>query len=253
MSAPLLGPDDPTGVVTMRARSRVPVVLTCEHGGNHVPRALNGLGVAPKELERHIGYDIGALGVTKRIGDRLGAVCIAQVISRLVIDCNRPFDAPDLIPEVSDGTPVPGNTGLSAEDRRARIEEVHGRFHSTVRSALDRNPGAALVAVHSYSPQRNADAAPRPWHCGFLWRQDGRFAEELHDAMAEPGLVMAHNRPYEIEDHGDYTIPVHGEARGIPHVLLEIRQDLIADADGQRAWADRLATALSRVLPEVIP
>lgn len=243
----MLRPGDPPPFVAEHETGTAPVVLTCEHAGQAIPAALGDMGIPRADLDRHIGWDPGALGVAQALAAMLDAPLIWQPYSRLVIDCNRPHDAPALTPEISDHTPIPANLNLVAADRRARIEAIHIPFHRKIAEILDARPDAALVAVHSFTPQRRADPAPRPWHCGFLWRQDSTFAEALFGAMQEPGLILAHNQPYEIEDDGDYTIPVHGEARRIPHVLLEIRQDLIATPEGQQRWAARLATALAGI------
>ncbi len=244
-----LGPGDPDPVEVLNPGGRAGVVLTCEHAGQAVPASLDNLGLPQEELDRHIGWDIGAYGVATRLSRLIDAPLVSQRYSRLVVDCNRPHGAPTHIPEVSDGTEVPANRGLAAEERALRHAAIHAPLHDAIASLLDARPGAVLVAIHSFTPQLRSDPAPRPWDVGFLWRQDGAFATRLLEAMGETGdLLLAHNEPYRIDDEGDYTIPVHGEARRIPHVLLEIRNDRIASPEGQAEFAARLASALEDAL-----
>lgn len=221
-----------------------PFVLTVEHAGRAVPRRLADLGLPPGEIDRHIGWDIGALDLALAMARRLPAVVIAQRYSRIVIDANRPREAEDLIPEATDGTTVPANAGLSDRDRAQRWDEIHRPFHDAVADHCDQG-ARALIAVHSYDPQRRSDAEVRPWPVGLLWRQENALAEGLARSLADaaPALPLGINQPYEIEDTSDFTIPVHGEARGLPHVLVEVRNDLIRDAAGIARFADLLARA----------
>lgn len=243
----LLGPGDPEPVEVVGPEAASRLVLVCEHAGRAVPAALAGLGLAGPELGLHIGHDIGAEGLARGLAARLGAVLVLQRYSRLVVDCNRPHGAADLAPAVSDTVPVPGNAGLDAAGRARRIAAIHAPFHARIAAELDRRAaaGPVLVAVHSFTPALMADGRARPWEIGFLARADG-LARALLGAVRRlrPGTVAALNEPYRITDRGDFTIPVHGEARGLPHVLVELRNDLIGDAAGQGAWAELLARAL---------
>jgi predicted N-formylglutamate amidohydrolase len=224
-------------------------VLSCEHAGRAVPASLGDLGVKPTEMGGHIAYDIGAEGLSRRLSSLLDAPLVLQRYSRLVVDCNRPFAARDCFPEVSDGTLVPGNAGLTKDDRLRRFHEIHQPFHDAMAQVLDRRAAAGsrtiLVAVHSFTP-RLVGGPLRPWQLGVLWNRDRSFAERFLSAfqMQNPGIPSAHNQPYVVDDLADYTIPVHGEARGLPHILLEIRNDLIADEGGQARWANLVAEAL---------
>lgn len=249
----LLAAGDPEPVEVLRPDGTAPFVLACEHAGRAIPSRLGDLGLAPGEIDRHIGWDIGAGAVARGISAALDAPLVLQRYSRLVIDCNRPGAAPDCIPERSDGTPVPGNRGLDPAGRQRRWDEIHRPFHAALAGLLDRRAGrpAGLVAVHSFTPRLAAAGGARPWHLGLLWRRGGGLGEALMAALgrAEPGLVLARNEPYRIEDISDFTIPVHGEARAIPHVLLEIRQDLIDTPKGQARWARLLCAALAACDP----
>ena len=251
----LLGADDPPVYRVHRARGVSPFVLLADHAGQQVPAALRQLGLPRRELDRHIGWDIGIAGTTTALAGRLDAWAIEQTYSRLLIDCNRPLASPTLIPEVSDHTVVPGNAGLDADQRRQRIEAIHAPYHARIGAELDARRAAGrptlLVMMHSFTPRMNG--VQRPWHAGVLYHQDTRFAHALlHALRAEGDLQVGDNQPYSVSDTSDYAVPVHGEGRGLPHVELEIRQDLIADAAGQMAWADRLARIFSALQPQLL-
>jgi predicted N-formylglutamate amidohydrolase len=181
------------------------------------------------------------------MADDMDACLVEQIYSRLVIDCNRQPAVPSSIPEISEATAIPGNVGLSDEARTARRIEIFEPYHARIRGLLDRRAREAqetiLVAMHSFTPVFKGFV--RPWHVGVLYNRDSSFARILLDLLVKEGdLVVGDNEPYQVSDESDYGIPVHGERRGIPHVELEIRQDLIADAGGQAAWAKRLAWLL---------
>ncbi|WP_282609272.1 N-formylglutamate amidohydrolase [Pelagibius sp. Alg239-R121] len=252
----LLGTGDPAPFEVVNPDSSSPVVLTCEHAGRKIPRALGDLGVADTEMDRHIAYDIGAAQVARRLNTALNAVLILQSFSRLVIDCNRPVEAPDSVPEISDGTRIPGNSGLDATARQSRFDAIHRPFHQEISRQIETRTAAGrevlLVAVHSFTPQLRSRDGPRPWHIGLLYNRSDELAEQFmqglnrHDAT----LHAAFNEPYRIDDRSDYTIPVHGEGRGIPHVLLEIRNDLIAEAVGQNYFARLFAAIIGDAIKE---
>ncbi|WP_048647027.1 N-formylglutamate amidohydrolase [Nitratireductor soli] len=244
-SGRLLTPLDPNPVTIINQESSFPVLLVCEHAGKAVPAALGKLGLADGTLDAHIGWDIGAAGVTRLMAERLDAPAVLQSYSRLVIDCNRPPNAPDAMPEVSDGVTVPGNRGLTAEARARRTREIFEPFDETVASMRAAPHCRALFSIHSFNPQLQ-DGVLRPWQISFLYRKDARTSERLRQLVLEygPGLTIGMNEPYTIDDESDWFVPRHGEQSGLPHSLIEIRNDLIADAAGQAEWA----TLLSRVM-----
>ncbi|WP_119300662.1 N-formylglutamate amidohydrolase [Dongia deserti] len=249
-SAPLLSERDPAPVEVVNPDGRSVFVLTCEHAGRHVPSRLRDLGIAATEMDRHIAYDIGAEGLARKLSTILDAPLILQRFSRLVVDCNRPFDAPDCIPAVSDGTRVPVNENLTEHDRRQRFEAIHQPFHRAVTKLLDQRANAAtltiLVSIHSFTPHLT-NGAPRPWLVGALSNRDPRLAQRFIAIFqtTHPGISCAHNEPYVVDDRTDYTIPVHGERRGLPHLLLEVRNDVIADYSGQERWSRLIAGSLT--------
>lgn len=246
----LLGPADPPPYRVYQPQGRSPYLLIADHAGQRVPQTLADLGLPQHELDRHIGWDIGVDGVTRALASALDACAIVQTYSRLVIDCNRPLTAPGSIVDTSDGTVVPGNQGLDAAARAARASEIFAPYHARIGAELDRRRDAGiatiLIAMHSFTPVMGGIA--RPWHAGVLYQRDARFAQALlAELRAEPGMVVGDNQPYAVSDATDYAIPVHAEARGLAHVELEIRQDLIADAVGQDEWARRLLSMLNRL------
>ena len=252
VTAALLGADDPAPLRVLHADGASPYLLIADHAGQAVPRRLANLGLPQAELDRHIGWDIGIAGVTARLAERLDACAILQTYSRLVIDCNRPPDVPSSIATRSDGTDIPGNAGIDAAQRRQRVEEIFAPYHARIAAELDRRHAAGrptlLLAMHSFTEEMSGSR--RPWHAGVLYQRDTRLAHAVLNALrSEPGLVVGDNEPYAVSDQTDYAIPVHGERRGLAHVELEIRQDLIADAFGQEQWAERLARIFQALQP----
>ena len=245
-----LAPNEPAPFAVTRPGGASPFVLTVDHAGLDMPRTVGDLGVSAAERARHIGWDIGILGVSERLSALLDAPMVATRYSRLVIDCNRDPSVPTAFVTVSEDTPVPGNVGLTEAARAARVAALFTPYHDAVAALLDARAAAGmatvLVAMHSFTPRfRGVD---RPWHVGVLYGRDDRLARRMLDAFAADGdLVVGDNEPYRVTDLTDYTVPVHGERRGLLHVELEVRQDLIAGAAGQAAWAERLARVLRDV------
>ncbi|MDZ7841677.1 MAG: N-formylglutamate amidohydrolase [Gammaproteobacteria bacterium] len=249
--AKLLSPDEPSPFETVNPDGAGEVLLTCEHAGKLLPERVAGLGLSSDDLERHIGYDIGAAGLARRLSKVLDATLVVQRYSRLVIDCNRPAGAKDLIPEISDSTRVPGNMDLSDAERRMRYEEIHQPFHTEIAHQIARKKSRAVIAVHSFN--RTVDQEQRDFHVGLLFNRDSRFAQALRGPIAhEIGIqLVALNRPYAVEDESDETIPRHGEATGLLHVLLEVRNDRIRTEEGQRKWAALLSQAINEAMAAV--
>jgi predicted N-formylglutamate amidohydrolase len=245
----LLSPEDPAPFEIVNGDGASRVVLLCEHAGRTVPRRLGDLGIPESEFERHIAYDIGAEGVARGLSAALDAPLVLQRYSRLVVDCNRAFDSADCMPEISDTTVIPGNRALARPERLARYEEIHVPFHREVSRLLDthgRRHRTALVSIHSFTPRLLNEGIERPWQIGLLFNRDDRLARKLMAAIVslDDTVKAAFNEPYTGNDLTDYAIPVHGEKRGIEHVLIEIRNDLITDERGQARWAEFLAAAI---------
>ena len=255
LQSSLLSADEPPAVVVERADAASDFVLACDHAGRDIPHALNSLGLSETELASHIAWDIGAAGVARRLAERLDASLVLQPYSRLVIDCNRPPDSAESIALRSEWTHIGNNDNLGAEQVAARQREIFEPYHAALRGILDarqrQRRHTILVSVHSFTPAYRG--AERPWHIGVMYHRDARLASVLLKLLRrDERLVVGDNQPYSISDDTDYTIPVHGEARGIPHVALEIRQDLIGDEAGQANWAGRLARLLKQAAEQLV-
>jgi predicted N-formylglutamate amidohydrolase len=247
MNSSLLSPGDPPAFRTLNEAGRFPLLLLCDHAGKAVPAALGDLGISANELGRHIGWDIGALDVATELSALLDAPLVASTYSRLVIDCNRWPGGEGSIPEVSDGTRVPANAGLSAGDIDARAHACFWPYHNEVERLIAdmtaRGTGPALLVVHSFTPVMNG--ARRPWHLGVLWRTDARLpAPLLTELRRLDGVVTGDNEPYSARASYEYTLAAHADAHELPHCSLEIRQDLIDTRQAAAGWARQLAPAI---------
>jgi len=250
----LLGSDEVPPVHEHNAGGRSPFLLTCDHYGRLIPRVLGDLGLPESELTRHIAWDVGIAGVAESLSDHLGAHLIAQRYSRLVIDCNRPPCAASSIPRISEATTIPGNEGLAREAtetrRQAVFDPYHRRIDEVINHRLHAGLPTVLVSLHSFTPIYAGIA--RPWHIGTLYHRDTHLPPQMLKYLrAEADLVVGDNEPYAVSDETDYTIPVHGEMRGLMNTGIEIRQDLIEDQAGQHQWADRLARIFGEIETEL--
>ena len=251
LPATLLGPDDPPPFETLNEGSASRVLLVCDHASCRVPAALGDLGLSETERTEHIGWDIGAGAVARRLSALLDAPAILAGYSRLVIDCNRPLGAPDRIPPVSDTVPVPGNMDLDPGAVDARIAEIFQPYHDAIAAALDRMSAGGrvpfLVAVHSFTPQL-AGGDPRPWEIGICWDKDQRMSIPLIERLRAEGLKVGANEPYDFGVLTDHTLPVHAEHRGLPSLLIEIRNNEIRAPEGVEVGAVRLAGHIRALL-----
>ena len=226
------------------------LLILCDHASNAIPAEYDDLGLPREQLERHIGYDIGAEGVTRKLAAALDCPAVMSRFSRLLIDPNRGEDDPTLVMRLSDGAVVPGNRHVDAQEIERRLDLYHRPYHRAIEAEIDRFLGAgvvpAILSMHSYTPVWRG--VPRPWHVAILWDSDPRLTRELIDALRAPGdLIVGDNEPYDGALRNDCMYR-HGTVRGLAHTLLEIRQDLIADETGQKLWAERLAGLLPAIL-----
>jgi predicted N-formylglutamate amidohydrolase len=227
-----------------------PYVLLCEHASNYIPARYADLGLHGPDLRRHIAWDIGAADVARLLSRRLDAPLFLSGYSRLLIDCNRPLLTPTSIPTRSEDTEIPGNHGLTADERQRRADAFFTPFHERITMALDRRARAGtrtiVVGMHSFTPVFRGVA--RPWHAGVLYAAAAPFGQALVARLAaDPGLNVGDNQPYQIGPDTDYTVPIHGDRRGISAALIEVRQDLIDSEAGVEEWAQRLTAALAEV------
>ena len=225
-------------------------IVVCEHASKAIPARFAGLGLTGEALNSHIAWDPGALDVARHMAERLDAPLVRATVSRLMIDCNRPLDAPDLIVTESDSIGVPGNH-ISEEERRMRFAAIHDPFHAMLgRLIADRRATEqlrALVSVHSFTPVLHGQA--RPWDVGIIFGGDRRLADPLIKGLTDDGsLVVGVNEPYSPADRVFYTHERHAEPLSLPSVMIEIRNDLIADPASRRAMAEQLARLLKKAV-----
>ncbi|MER9402950.1 N-formylglutamate amidohydrolase [Mesorhizobium caraganae] len=246
-----LASSDTVGVTNPGGSS--PFVLTCDHASNFLPAEFGTLGLPAEDLSRHIAWDPGALPVARRMAAALDATLIETRISRLVIDCNRTLDAPDLVPPVSETTIIPGNAGLSDTQRAERIALSWRPFHDTIADIIDdrqaRGQETRLVSVHSFTPVYKGRS--RPWHIGIIHDDDRRLASPLIAALQRlSGVTVGINEPYSPADRVYFTLERHARSRGLPCAMIEIRNDEISGEAGQRKWADLLTGIFLDLEPE---
>src|ERR1700761_8956464 len=252
----LLGVNDVDPVFELNATGHSPFLFTSDHFGRLLPKVLGNLGLPESELVRHIAWDIGIAGVAERLAKLLDAHLVAQRYSRLVIDCNRPAHAASSIPILSEATTIPGNEGIAREAAALRKRAIFDPYHQRIDEVIDQRrhekQPTLLVSLHRFTPIYAGVA--RPCEIGSLYNRDTILPPLLLAALlAEGDLVVGDNVPYAVNDETDYTIPVHGEARGLTNSGLEIRQDLIADQSGQQQWAERLARIFAEIEVELKP
>ena len=239
--------------VTNRAGNS-PFLFVCDHASNYLPPDLGTLGLRDADMLRHIAWDPGALPVALKMADMLDAALVEAGISRLAIDCNRPLDAPDLIPEISETTLIPGNAALTDSDRARRVALSWRPFHDTIEALVEERLAAGretwLVSIHSFTPLYKG--AARPWEIGILHDEDERLSAPLIAALRSSGRFdVGDNQPYSPADRVYFTLERHARSRGLPCAMIEIRNDEIADGAGQARWAELLAGLFREIrLPE---
>jgi len=222
-------------------------LFTCDHAANHVPHWVNGgdLGLPAADMARHIAYDVGAAAVTRKLAAALDSPALLSKFSRLVIDPNRGEDDPTLLMKLYDGTIIPANRDATPDER---IDKLHRPYHRAYAKLAARQDNTVICAVHSFTPQLRG-RPPRPWEVGVLSAHDRRLADPFLKACEAQGWCVGDNEPYEGHLPGD-AIDQHALRDGRPNVLIELRNDLIADEAGQTLWADRLAPILKQVLAD---
>lgn len=250
----LLAADEPPAFEQLVGDSKSPFVIVCDHASHRIPARLGTLGLSAVDRMSHIGWDIGIAPVARQLAVMLGAHVVLSNYSRLVIDCNRPLNAQDSIAKQSGGITIPGNLELTEQEIALRVNEVFRPYHARIEAELEMrrrfSKPTIFVALHSFTPALYGIA--RPWQIGVLYQRDTRLAHLLLDWLrSDPALQVGDNEPYRVTDTSDYSIITYGEKLGLPHVELEVRQDLILDQDGQRDWAERLATLLARAQREL--
>jgi predicted N-formylglutamate amidohydrolase len=225
-----------------------PYVLVCEHANNALPKELGNLGLGMEDLQKHIAWDIGAEGVSRLLSRLLDAPLALQRYSRLAYDCNRPPESEGAMPELSETTVVPGNKSLSPADKMRRVDAIYRPFHNGLAHVLDQRACAgkptSLVTIHSFT--KTYKGKDRAVELGILFDRDARIADKLIKGF--PNIDARLNEPYGPKDGVMHTINLHAAPRGLKSVMIEIRNDLIANERGQNEWAQRLALPLIQAI-----
>ncbi|WP_196258124.1 N-formylglutamate amidohydrolase [Pelagibacterium limicola] len=235
-----------TAVMTVNAEGGSPFVLVCDHASNRLPDKYGDMGLPAEALVSHIAWDPGAMALCEAMSAILDAPVVASTVSRLVIDCNRDLEAPDLVWTLSEATPITANEHLEVEERAYRIAHFHKPFHDAIDALLDRRSGrdTVLVCMHSFTPVYLGIA--RPWQIGVIHGRDPAFTAHLRDTVADlaPDLDIGWNQPYAAQDGVTLTLERHGDTRGLPATMIEVRNNEIADDASVSRWAGLLSEAL---------
>lgn len=250
MAAPLADP-----VIRYRPQAASPLVLACDHASAALPPVYRQLGLKDADLKRHIALDIGASRLTESLSERLEAPAVMAAFSRLLIDPNRGLAEATLIPDVSDGTVIPGNLNLDDAERNRRVANFHEAYHRAVAQAMgnhgENGQSPAFVGIHSFTP--SMDGTDRPWEIGILWNQDERLAHYMIGWLSEKtDFAVGRNEPYSGTLAG-YSMDRHGGAHGLPNAVIEVRQDLVETEEGVADWTEILARMLSDMLVDLSP
>ncbi|UGX86381.1 N-formylglutamate amidohydrolase [Phyllobacterium meliloti] len=228
-----------------------PFVILCDHASNHIPAPYGRLGLQPDDLQKHIAWDPGALGVSQAMSALLDAPLVESRVSRLIIDCNRPLEAPDLIPATSELTAVPDNVGLDGAEKQRRIALSHQPYHEAIEQlakarAAKGFPAPVYVAVHSFTPVYRG--VERPWHIGIIHDEYDQVAAPLISGLqALDQFCVGINEPYSPADRVYYTLERHASAHGLAAVMIEIRNDLITNTKEEKTWAGILSVLLKEI------
>jgi predicted N-formylglutamate amidohydrolase len=250
---PLIGPGDAPPYMTYNDHGSAPVVLVADHASPYFPAGMNQLGLADWVLEQHVSWDIGSDQLARHLADELDAQLVLAGFSRLIVDPNRQPDDPSAFPEISDGIAIPGNIGIGAREKALRIrcffKPYHDAITDRINAFLARGIAPAVIAVHTCTPV--FDRVVRPWHIGIMWDKDPRIPQPLIEYFRQrEDICIGDNEPYSGSHPHDFTIDYHAEPGGLPHVGIEVRQDLVADDSGARQWAETLAQGLRGILAD---
>lgn len=241
------------GIVSvLNPGGRSPGLLVCEHASNYIPEEFQGLGVSPIHADKHWFYDIGTENVTRQLSADLDATAILATHSRLVVDLNRPVDHPTTFAQSGEGTPIPGNEHLDLPARKKRLDLYYHPFHrkvsQTIDSHLARGFFPVLLSIHSFTPVFYGIS--RPWEIGILWLQDADLPSRLIEMFTKMGFAVGDNEPYDGRLFPGTTVNRHGDARGLPNALIEIRNDLIDTPDKARDLAKKISPNLKTLLSD---
>lgn len=251
----MIGNRDPAPYVLLEEHGAAPALIVCDHASRAIPRTLGRLGLPELPSWQHIAWDIGAGELARGLAHALDAPAVLAGYSRLVVDCNRHPEDPESIRPESDGWAIPGNAETTELQRRQRLASFFDPYHDAIAASLAgfraRGVVPLLIAVHSFAASLGRDGAPRPWHAGVLWDEDEANARRLLASLrAEQELVVGDNEPYSGRHPANYTIDHHARANRLPHVCIEVRQDLVDSPAGVERWVRRLARHLRALLAD---
>ncbi len=251
----VLADDEPAPFRVLNPESEKPLLLVCDHASRRFPASVGNLGVDRAVKRCHLGSDIGAKRLTRALAGRLGATAVLQRYSRLVIDCNRQLLDPGAFLQFGDGVVISGNRNLDSAEREARSEAIYWPYHRAIAHEVDRLTAAvakpAMLAIHSFTPVLNGKF--RPWQIGILWDEDARVPQPMMEQLRDQGFLVGDNEPYSGKALQDFTMDHHAEEGGLPHVGIEIRQDLICNDKGVTAIADALQPVITNILAQLYP
>ncbi len=251
---PLIGPRDPPPYTVLNADGTAKVLLVADHASNAIPEAMRKLGLDDRVLGEHVAYDIGTRRLVAHLARHLDAPAVVAGYSRLLVDLNRSLADPTAFVAESDGILVPGNQYLSPAAKSLRVKSFYTPYRRAIEQMLDRfrerRIVPAFISIHSFTP--SLAGVTRPWHISLLWDKDPRIPMPLLARLRDhpDGFHVGDNEPYSGKHPADYTIDHHAEAAGLPHVSIEVRQDLINSEGGAERWAMVLHGALLEILAD---
>lgn len=227
------------------------LMLVADHASNRVPEDID-LGVAPSVLDKHVGVDIGIERLSERVAEGLGCPAIIATVSRLVVDLHREHDNPAATPVLTDGHHVPANAALDDAGRAARMDRFWHPYHDRISAMIDAFSPTMLFTLHSFTPQLETRSdIERPWQTGILYNQDDRAPRIAIPKLKALGLIVGDNEPYSGKEL-NATMNRHAEARGLPYLAIEVRNDLIADEEGARNWTELLVPVIAETRDALI-
>jgi len=248
-STVLLAENEPAPFVVRNPDASAPILLVCDHASRRFPRALGTMGLDPFARRCHLAVDIGAGTLTETLADSLGVTAVLCQYSRLIVDCNRQLMDPGAFLEFGDGVIIPGNRSLHQQDKDMRAKDIYWPYHGAIEAQVSRlrdmDIDPVFISIHSFTPVLNGES--RTWEMGVLWDKDRVTAEIFVNDLREAGYLVGDNEPYSGKAPQDFTIDHHAEPIGIPHVGIEIRQDLILHADG----VERIAETMHKIIASI--
>ena len=243
----LLASDEPAPFVVLNPEAILPVLLVCDHASNRFPRSLGTMGLDYLDRVSHVALDIGASSVSEAVAENLGATAVLCQYSRLIVDCNRNLIDESAFLNYSDGVEIPGNHNLQNHEKEKRASEIYWPYHNAIKDQSVRlkkhGIDPVVISIHSFTPVMNGE--DRKWEIGVLWDKDPVTAEIFLTRLVEAGYFVGDNKPYSGKDPEDFTIDYHAESTGLPHVGIEISQNLINHDDGVERGSDILKEIIS--------